>query len=162
MFTPPEYHSSIWVVPPVALSSFIMCLYQFFVNIEFYYEKNKFVMIASIMVAILNIVLNLIFIPIYGFIAAAYTTLVSYICFAIAHYIFMMKIYKETTTDVSVYNGRQFFFISSVMMLLSTLFLVLYKMIVIRYILIAVISIFSGCMLSSPKNRSMIFSIIKK
>ena len=42
-------------------------------------------MLGTMAAAVLNIVLNYIFILKYGFIAAAYTTLVSYVCYLLLH-----------------------------------------------------------------------------
>ncbi len=62
-------------------SVFFMFLYPLFANIEFYYEKTKFVMVASCSGALLNILLNYIFIGLYGYYAAGYTTLICYMVF---------------------------------------------------------------------------------
>ena len=42
----------------------------------FYYKKSGFIAFASIVAAAINIILNYILIPRFGFVAAAYTTLV--------------------------------------------------------------------------------------
>ena len=78
LFATDEYYNAIWVMPPVAASVFFMFLYPLFANVEFYYEKTKFVMVASCSGALLNIVLNYIYIRQYGYYAAGYTTLVCY------------------------------------------------------------------------------------
>ena len=52
-----------------------MFMYQIFANVEFYFEKNKFIMLASIFSAGFNVFLNYIFIKELGYIAAGYTTL---------------------------------------------------------------------------------------
>ena len=59
ILAPNEYFEAIWVIPPLATSVFFIFLYTLFANIEFYYEENKFIMIASIIAAILNIILNI-------------------------------------------------------------------------------------------------------
>lgn len=60
--------------------------YSLYVNIEHYYKKTPYITVNTIIAAASNIVLNFIFIPRYGYIAAAYTTLASYfISFCIAH-----------------------------------------------------------------------------
>lgn len=86
-----EYLQAMWIIPPVMLSCFFTMVYSLFANIEFYYEKSIYVMTASVIAAIANIILNAIFIPIYGYIAAGYTTLVCYILLALIHYLFMKK-----------------------------------------------------------------------
>ena len=92
ILAPKEYYSAIYVIPPITIGLFLSFVSSLFGNIEFYYKKNVFVMIATCIAAILNIILNSIFIPKFGFIAAGYTTAISYLILAIAHYFFMNKI----------------------------------------------------------------------
>ena len=83
------------VIPPVAVSLLLLFYAQLFINVEFYYEKKKDLVFASIGAAILNLVLNWIFIPRYGYVAAAYTTLVSYVVFAGSNYLAMKRILRS-------------------------------------------------------------------
>ena len=88
ILAPSEYYEAVWVIPPIVLGLYFSFLSSLFGNIEFYYKKNVFVTIATTSAAILNIILNAIFIPKYGFVAAGYTTAVGYVALAISHYIF--------------------------------------------------------------------------
>ena len=74
-----EYHSAVYVVPPVAASVYFTFLYSMFSAVEFYYEQTTKIMYASVVTAGLNIILNAIFIKLFGFIAAGYTTLACYV-----------------------------------------------------------------------------------
>ena len=67
IFATEEYYQAIWIIPPVAMSVFFNSIYSVFVNIEFYYEKTKYVMYVTVVLAGLNIVLNYIGIKICGF-----------------------------------------------------------------------------------------------
>ena len=87
VFGTSEYESAKFVIPPVTASVFFVFLYGIYSLPEFYYERPKYLTIASIVSAVLNIFLNFIFLRIFGYIAAAYTTLVCYICYTIGHYI---------------------------------------------------------------------------
>ena len=58
IFATEEYYQAIWIIPPVAMSVFFNSIYSVFVNIEFYYEKTKYVMYVTVVLAGLNIVLN--------------------------------------------------------------------------------------------------------
>ena len=73
----------------------------------FYFEKNKAIMFASIVSAIMNVILNGIFIKKYGFVAAGYTTLICYFLYSVFHYYFMKKICKEENIPC-VYKGWAF------------------------------------------------------
>ncbi|MCR5419795.1 MAG: oligosaccharide flippase family protein, partial [Lachnospiraceae bacterium] len=68
-----------WVIPPVALGTLAQYFYTNYVNVELFYKKTPIIAISSIMAAIVNYILNYLMIPRFGYIAAAYTTLISYI-----------------------------------------------------------------------------------
>ena len=54
---------------------------------------------GSIGAAVLNIILNGLLIPIFGFVAAGYTTLISYIVFALSNYYTMRLMLKKRKLD---------------------------------------------------------------
>ena len=54
IFGSEEYYSAIYVVPPVAASVYFIFLYNVFAIPQMYYEKQKFMSVASIAAAILN------------------------------------------------------------------------------------------------------------
>lgn len=135
-----KYTDSMWVVPPVSCSIFFMFLYSLFSNIELYYENSKNIMIASTGAAIGNIVLNYIFVSIFGYIAAAYTTLACYILLSISHYCFMIKICKEQEIEEQIYNMKLIAALSIFLVIYSVGVTVLFdRPVWIRYSLIAVI-----------------------
>ena len=82
---PEAYWGGAQVVPPVLLGIYAQFLYSLYVNIEFYYKKTGYIAFGTIFAAVLNIVLNAIFIPIFGYVAAAYTTLVGYLSLMAIH-----------------------------------------------------------------------------
>lgn len=146
VFAPKEYHEAIWVVPPVAMSVLLMFSYDLFAKFEFYYEKTKFIMIASMSGAFLNVALNYVFIKIYGYLAAAYTTLFCYIVFVLAHYIFMRKICNKYLHGEKVYNPRFLMIFYIVFICLGFGLMTTYNFPVLRYgIIVAVIIILIIC-----------------
>lgn len=82
-----EYIEAIYVIPPVVVATYLMFLNTFVVSVLFYFGMNFNVMLHTLFGALINVILNVIFLPKYGFIAAAYTTLVSYLFIVIANYI---------------------------------------------------------------------------
>lgn len=80
-----DYYEAIYSIPPVAASVFFTYTYTIFVNIEFYYEKTTYTMWISMIGAVVNIILNYYMIPRFGYIAAGYTTLASYLLFCLGH-----------------------------------------------------------------------------
>lgn len=133
IFAPAEYHKSVYVVPPVVMSVFFTFLYSFFALFEFYYEKKKYIAISTSAGAVVNIFLNYIFIDIFGYYAAGYTTLVCYIIYAACHYIFMRKICKEYLDNVKPYDLKKILMISTAFLVIGFIFLFTYSNMLIRY-----------------------------
>ena len=92
---PPSYAGAVYVIPPVALSMLLAFTYGLFANVEFFYEKNLFIMAASLIAAVANVALNLFFIPLFGYLAAGYATLVCYGLLAFAHFQFASRVARE-------------------------------------------------------------------
>lgn len=87
-----DYWSGVDVLPPVILASFMIFAYGLYVNVEHYFKKTINITVNTVFAAIINIILNFIFIPKYGYIAAGYTTLVSYIVSFIFHFVYSRKL----------------------------------------------------------------------
>lgn len=130
---PDSYHSALKVVPPVTAGAFFLFLYPLFGSVEFYYKENKYVTIASMIGAVLNVGLNYIFIKLFGFIAAAYTTLLCYVLFSVCHYFFMKKIMKTRHVDVEIYNMKAMVIISLAVIIISIVMVPLYDVFYIRW-----------------------------
>ena len=156
IFAPKEYHEAIWVVPPLAMSVYYMFAYCFFAVFEFYYEKTRWVLVASASSAICNIILNYICIERFGYMAAGYTTLVCYILYAIFHYLFMRHICKDKLDNNQPYELRIIIMISLLFMAVGFVFLLTYKCFIARYLLLLCI------VLGIVIKRKVIISIIKE
>lgn len=136
IFAPKEYYEAIYIIPPVAMSVYFMYLYDLFAKFEFYYEKTNFISFATGIVAILNIVLNFIFIKVFGYIAAGYTTLICYILYSLFHYIFMRKVCKSNCKNQYPFKTSVILNITILFLCLSFMFMFLYKFIFIKYVII--------------------------
>lgn len=90
-----KYQDAVYCVPPVLAGGFFTYLYNIPVVVEYYYGKTKHIAAATTLAAVMNIVLNYIFIRRYGYVAAAYTTLVTYILYFLFHYLMALKIEKK-------------------------------------------------------------------
>ena len=108
-FTNRNYLEAVSVVPPAALSVFILQYAQFFINVEFYYEQKKSLVWASVSAAAINLALNWVLIPRFGYMAAAYTKMVSYLIFALSHYYAMVRVLKRMDAPNDMYNYREMF-----------------------------------------------------
>ena len=133
-----EYYEAIYVISPISVSIFFTLVYGFFATIEFYFDKNKFAMIISGLAAVIKILLNLIFIPLFGYQVAGYTTMICYVILAIGHVIYTNSIVKKQIKQKFFSNKYiigSVIFISFVMIVVNFL----YKFIWQRYIIILII-----------------------
>lgn len=159
IMAPDSYYEAIWVIPPITVSVYFMFLYSLFATFEYYFHKTHLVMFASVIGAVLNIVLNLVFIPLFGFVAAGYTTLVSYILYAVMHYIFMRRMSKKYMDGYKVYDIKRIMLIGGALIVASAVMLLLYQYMVIRYIILVALFITAFYF---RKNIVSIFLEIKK
>ena len=135
----PEYMEAIWVVAPVAISILLLFYSQLYINVMFYYEKKSYLVWASLGGAISNIILNMIFIPMFGFVAAGYTTLVSYILFAFANYWGLRISIKDKKIVKDLYDNRGLILIFFAMVVVCAVGMLLYDAMMIRYAMIAIV-----------------------
>lgn len=94
-----KYYHALFVMPPVIAGCIFQFAYSLYVNVEIYCKKTFYISKATMMAAGINLILNLIFIPRYGFIAAAYTTLVGYIALYLFHFHTIKKMNMDHVYD---------------------------------------------------------------
>ncbi|WP_287622621.1 oligosaccharide flippase family protein [Parabacteroides sp.] len=129
----PEYYEGVYVVPPIAASIFTTALYDNITAISFFHKKSINIMLATVVAAISNIVLNYIFIKQFGYIAAGYTTLISHLILTGLHYMNSRKIEPE-----KIYDSK-YCLVSVIVITVVCLFCnLLYGYTWIRYILILI------------------------
>lgn len=139
IFAPAEYYEAIYAIVPVAMSGYFTYMYLCFSPFEFYYEKRIWTTISTLTSAVLNIGLNYVCIPIYGYVAAGYTTLACYILNALLHYHFMRKVCRTYMDDIHPYSAKQLLAISVGFLIVGLAFIPTYQNMFVRYVLIAVI-----------------------
>ena len=149
IFAPAEYYDAIWIIPPVAMSGYFTFAYTFFAAFEFYFEKTGYISAATMVGAVLNILLNYVFIKLFGYYAAGYTTLFCYILYAVFHYCFMTRVCREYMENVKVYNMKILLGITVAFMMAGFLFLLTYENVMLRYCLIGILAV---CMITTRKK----------
>ena len=143
-FAPEEYADAVYVIAPVSVGIAFTLVYTLFVYIELYFEKTGLVMLGSILVAVVNIVLNAYFIPKYGFVAAAYTTLVSYIGYVIIHFGAVLKFCGEKINIYEVYDLKKILLLCIVQIIVLLITVTLYPYRIIRYAVMIIICLAGG------------------
>lgn len=134
-----SYGEAIYVMPPVAFGCVCQFMYTIYVNIEQFKKKTIGMAFASIAAALSNYILNSVFIPIFGYIAAAYTTLAS---FAILLFIHMLLVRHMGLQKV--YSAKVVFAVLGFMSVYTVFIHVLYLNNIIRYIIIGIYAVVAG------------------
>lgn len=131
-----EYYEAIYIMPPIAAGVFLTSVSNMYSNLLIYHKKTNYIMYSSIIAAIVNLILNYICINTFGYMAAAYTTLIAYIVLAGTQAMFARKIRFKETGKKSVYNDNAVF-VMAILTIIAALFgLVLYRYTWLRYIII--------------------------
>lgn len=92
LFAPAEYSDAVYVIPVISAVVIFAVYNQLFSVIMTYYEKTKFIMYSSIIACVINIVLNIIFIPLLGYMFAAISSLLSYMILSFVNFYLIKKI----------------------------------------------------------------------
>jgi O-antigen/teichoic acid export membrane protein len=95
-----KYISVKSLVPVLIVGVFFSTFYEIFSNVEFIYEKSKYIFPVTLLGAGVNILLNYFLIPIWGYKIAAYTSVLGYMIIAICHYILSYKIVGKNIFNI--------------------------------------------------------------
>lgn len=133
-----QYVEGAWIIAPIAASVFFRFLYNIYSNVEFYYEENKYIMVASIVCAIVNVTLNYILINAFGYLAAGYTTLVCFILYAGAHVFFVKRVVRKRIGIENVFNNKRLSFQAVAVLMMCAGLMMTYQYIFLRYTVILV------------------------
>ena len=136
------YYQGVYCIPPLVYSVYLIFVYMLFSNIELFYGRNVFVTAASTVGMIVNIALNALFIPKYGFVAAGYTTLASYAVICVAHCALLKKCLNAEGIRMHILIDLRVLLLVSALLLAPTLLSgFLYRQAAVRWGLIAVLAV---------------------
>jgi len=113
------YHEGIIIIPIVLMANIFLGIYY---NLSVWYKvtnKTQYAAIISLLGATITISLNVLFVPIYGYIAAAWTTLVCYIVMAAISFYFGQKFFQIKYNLISIVKH---FSVAMFLFLISKLF----------------------------------------
>ncbi len=154
-----EYAAATQVIPVVALGVYYTFIYDYFCSVEFYFGATKYVMYASVTGAVLNVILNALLIPAFGFAAAGYTTLFCYFVFMMMHFVFMRKVRRDQGITDSIYDTKAVFGIAAGVSALCFAAMLTYRSDPARYIFLA--ALLAAC--CTQRKRIMeIYTRIRK
>ena len=147
-----QYSESVYVILPSALGILMQYLYTNYVIIEVHLKKVNYISVGTMAAAVCNIILNAIFIPYFGYVAAAYTTLACYGLLFIAHFIISRYILK-----IHLYKDRFVFICLIVASVICVGFPMLSEWNIIRYVVLVIL-----CCLYLITNRKYVSIVVKQ
>ena len=93
LLSAPGYWESRYVAVPIVLSMYFAFLYILPAGVEYYLKKTQYIAAGTMAVAVLNVLLNALCIPRFGYVAAAYTTVVSYALYYLFHTLLSRRLF---------------------------------------------------------------------
>lgn len=138
IFTPPSFWSSIYLLPLFVLSNYFTFMYSFPVNFQFFHKTTVSIAIGTVCAALVNVGLNLLFIPIFGIIGSALATLVAHIALFVFQQIISTYVLKQP------YHYSWTFFVPGILVMSLCIgsFYLLEDLIVIRWGLGFILSVY--------------------
>lgn len=115
-FANSDYWPGIKIIPLAALAQYMIFLYSFAVNFEFYHKKTQWIALGTTAAAFFNIIFNFLLIPRYGIVGAVIATCVSYALLFVFHQICAKNIIKGS------YPFKNIFFVKGLILTLSACF----------------------------------------
>lgn len=127
------FYESKWMVPPVIAGCLFQFIYGYFSLMEIYCKKTEYIAFGSVAAAIVKIILNYIFIPRFGYIGAAYTTMLSYGLLLCYHWLIFKKVFKH-----KIFAEGQLVKIIILSTLITFLLIFIYSTVALRYLILIV------------------------
>lgn len=151
------YKNSIYVIPPVIMAYAFSAIYGLYAGIELYYKKQNVFVYITTFTAILNVVLNKLLIPLHGYIAAAYTTLVCLAISCLLHFLNTKKLKKDGLYD-NFFNA----IVLAGMLIFSFVLSISYRLMWVRVLVGVVIGVcVCLCIINKAKLKNIFKDILE-
>lgn len=148
-----KYKVAQWIVPVFIAGCGIRFIYTLYVNLEFYEKKTGDISKITISMAVLNLLLNYIFIKYVGYLAASYTTLFCYGGMAVLHFLNARRLgYKK------LYDNKFNFLMMSILIIAMVVILIISLSLTLRIVVGILYMVGIGTM--AWKNRKNILKLI--
>lgn len=155
LFTEQSYWPCIYSLIPLAISVFAELLYSIPTSVEYYNKKTTYIMTATIITVVLNIVLDVFFIKLIGYHGAAYATALSKVI------LFLMHLYFSRKLDKNWMFSRKVVLISFVMLMaLDVVIVSTIDLIFVRYSILVAMLIPAGWYV--VKNKNLLVAKLKE
>lgn len=154
VLAPENYLEAIYVIPPIVVGMFFQIHYYIYANIIYYYKKPRFVMYASLASVIFNFVVSYFSVKLWGYLAAGYAIMISYLLQATLDFLALKRVVKEP-----VYDMKLIFFLSVLLMVIAIISQLLFSYFWVRLMIVFLIGF--GVVYSRKKIFGSIFLLIK-
>lgn len=124
-------------VVPILVGGYFSYLYTLPVQVQYYRGKTKIIAAMTAAAAVLNILLNALFIPLFGYVAAAYTTAIAYALYFVFHAFMSTKTSRE-----KYFDWGQLFLCICFCLTIAALSLFLMSYGIVRWVIALILSIF--------------------
>lgn len=139
---PKSYYEAVVDIPSIMIGCHFVFVYLLFSNVEIYYEYKKGTVIASVCSAVINVALNYFLIPVFGYLVAGYTTMISYSIMAGLHLLFMKRIENNYPEVKSIFDIGYIMKSSAGLIAFGIISYYLYDYVLIRGIVMGVLSLY--------------------
>ena len=131
-----QYLSGKNCIAPIVLGLMAQFLFSHYIILEVHHKETQYTSFGTIVAASINLVLNIIFVPIFGFTAAAYTTLIAYLVLYLIHLFITKKMLK-----INLYQDFKLFMWFIIVGVYAGVSNMLYSSIIPRYLLLIFVTI---------------------
>ncbi len=139
-----RYWDGLVIVPYIFMAYYFNLMYSFEVNVEFYTRKTHLISIGTILGAVINVVLNIVLIPKYGYVIAAVTTVISNFSLFVFHFIIVNYLLR-----IRIFGIRFHLVSLSYVVIATTVFMVFQNYLLMR---ISVLVLGTICLYSIYKR----------
>ena len=146
-----EYWKAMKIVPIILLANFCLGIYQ---NLSVWYkvtDRTRFGAYISIVGALFTLIINIILIPIYGYLGSAFATLVAYLTMSVLSYFMGQKYYPIP------YNNFKILFYISVAVFLSYISFYIFR----NNLIVGITCVFIMNLVIYINEKSRIYNFLK-
>ncbi|MFA0031257.1 oligosaccharide flippase family protein [Vibrio sp. 10N.261.49.A12] len=103
IFSSADYYESIKIIPIIIIGNALIHIYLTYANFVFYEKKTMFISLATLLALIVNVIFNVLFIPVYGIEGAAWATVIAYACMCLSHYLLSTYVLKLNFLSIKLF-----------------------------------------------------------
>lgn len=152
IFTSGDYVKEVNLAAPIICGCYLTSLYSIMGNVLLYNKKTSSIAWATGIAAIMNVGLNAIFIKIFGYYAAAYTTLIGFIILSFCLYISIRRLQNDTKDFCDMRVLLPMYVVTMILIFICP---IIFSILWVRYAIIAMMMFFTACIFIRKKAKKL-------